>query len=111
MESLRKRFMMLNEVINTYNNLKSIDSDYFKAHQLVLSLRALRRHYHYPRRCEAPGTLFFVKCLVLSDNLFIFAPCISVKNRKNYGKDEENSSSGRDGGDELHDGCWAGECV
>ena len=33
MESLRKRFMMLNEAINTYNNLKSIDSDYFKAHQ------------------------------------------------------------------------------
>ena len=33
--------MMLNEAINTYNNLKSIDSDYFKAHQTWLIAKGI----------------------------------------------------------------------
>ena len=43
MESLRNRFMMLNEAINTYNNLKSIDSDYFKAHQACIIAKGIEK--------------------------------------------------------------------
>lgn len=111
MESLRKRFMMLNDVINTYNNLKSIDSDYFKVHQACIIAKGIEKALSLPPPLRSVGDTFFVKCLVLSDNLFIFAPSKSVKNQKIYGKDEENNSSGRDGSDELYDGCWAGECV
>jgi hypothetical protein len=86
------------------------------AHNLLDSLRRKaeresEKGCDFARVDELVQDTFFVKCLVLSDNLFIFAPSKSVKNQKNYGKDEENNSSGRDGSDELHDGCWAGECV
>ena len=35
--------MMLNEAINTYNNLKSIDSDYFKAHQACIIAKGIEK--------------------------------------------------------------------